>query len=216
MARPAFVKVWMLLESRFDTTSILKEILGDHSIHSMGQRKDHRLHALAFRLVVRLKVLFDMQRTYLQSCNPSDESRASLIEPSVLLATIHEVIQIGFEVHNSEIQTSTDHLPQPSLIAATALSGLRALMLHSDTSVDAALVQEVSNDIRKWKRKARKYELETFILSKCLLALDSIAPDVQLAGGCGIQIRQPACGIFELEDCARGLVSQNCLLVYSR
>jgi hypothetical protein len=220
MAHPAFVQIWKLLELRSDTTNILREILGDHSICSTGEKKKQKLHTLAFHLVIRLKVLFDMQRTYLQSSNPTHESRSSRIPPSLLLAAVHQVIRILFEIYNPDTQTNTDHLPHASLIAATALSGLRALMLQKDMGINVALAHEVRKLIVKLRKMAwetseiEQSEVEALFLRKCLIAIDIIAPDEQSGVAVVPQTRQPACGKFELEDCARTLVSRNCLLIY--
>jgi hypothetical protein len=213
MAHPALVQIWKLLELRSDTTNILREILGDHIICSTGEKKKHKLYTLAFRLVIRLKVLFDMQRTYLQSSSPTLESRSSRIPPNLLLAAIHQVIRILFEIYNPDTETSADHLPPASLIAATALSGLRALMLRKDMGINVALAHEVRKLIIKLRKTAwetseiEQSPPEAFFLKKCLNAINIIAPDGQSESALDPQSQQAGCGKFELEDCARTLVS---------
>src|SRR5215471_376792 len=86
-------KVWVHLQSRGNTTNILREILGELALRVDGKRPE-TVFELSLRFTAWIKVIFDMQRTYLQGTNLSAVPCGRLIPPSDLLTAIQKVVDI--------------------------------------------------------------------------------------------------------------------------
>jgi hypothetical protein len=198
MATRAIVEVWSLLQSRRDTTNLLRELVGDYTLSVTGKPVQTIL-ALSFRLLVWIKVIFDMQRTYSQNIDPSFESKSKLIDPSTLFATIRHIIDIQYRVYGRQAGVSEEYLSQRCFIAGVVLSGLRALLLR-EGSFPPDEVEDMRAHISEWRTKARRLYLEVSILDKCQYALDSMLSSEEAVGTSDILVHRPACDVLELPD----------------
>jgi hypothetical protein len=87
MTHLALTRVWSHLQSRVDTSNILCEVLGEHALSTVGKPLEI-VRDKSFTLVVCIKVIFNLQRTFAQSSNPSPASLSHLVPARVLLAAI--------------------------------------------------------------------------------------------------------------------------------
>jgi hypothetical protein len=205
MPDPGITEVWALLQSRRDTTNILREIMGDYTLSVIGKPAETVL-TLSFRLFIWVKVLFDMQRTYSQNINPSPESVSRLVDPNTLFTTICHILDIRFRVYSRGMGVSEEYLSQRCFIGGVVLSGLRALLLRGEGSYTASEIEDMQAQISDWQKAARKYCLEMAILLKCHYTLDTILSSIETGQTSEIKVHRPACEILELPDSEEGLV----------
>lgn len=208
MPDPAVMEVWALLQSRRDATNILREIVGDYALSIIGKPPDI-LFMLSFRLLVWTKVLFDMQRTYLQNVNPSTESLSRLVDPNTLFMTIRYILDIRFKVYNLRVGFSEEYLFQRRFIAGVLLSGLRALLLRGEGNYSARDIEDMQAQITVWQEAAQKFGLETAILDKCKYAVDTILSSIETGRKSDIKVDRPGCDILKLPDSEEPLVRDN-------
>ncbi|KAI9893088.1 MAG: hypothetical protein M1814_000635 [Vezdaea aestivalis] len=134
MSHRAFASVWVGLQGRLDIDNIVNELIGTHALQKSDDAvgNPERLRQLALDLVVALRTIFDLQRTYLQASEPSFEAQASLLSADLLRRAISYLINIKATV----ITLSNEHPSHKEdcdLLAHALLSGLRALLLRKQT-----------------------------------------------------------------------------------
>lgn len=121
--------IWSILQGRVDIENILQELVGQYILNNHKHRSDRLLfRASSFTHIAALRTVFDLQRTYLESPQPTLETRAATLLPEVLLSALSHLL----EVKASAFRTADglpDHDEYCSFIGQTQLSGLRALLL---------------------------------------------------------------------------------------
>ncbi|KAE9369743.1 hypothetical protein N431DRAFT_560502 [Stipitochalara longipes BDJ] len=201
MALEDLANVWILLQERIDIGHIIPEIIGHFSLSSVGKLPPAAQH---FSFFVWAKVIFDLQRTYSQSSNPSPATQAYLIQPRILLATIHYVLDLKLQLYPHQRRVDKHTLAQRYFVARVLQSGLRALQLRRKPNDKLSIEEiEVFKDIsalheliQSWKSEAVENPDEQFILRKCETAI------LQVSEGPGSNSvwHRPACGSCELRD----------------
>lgn len=193
-------KVWTLLQTRVDIESILRELLGHFTLSSVGGISSP---ADSFDLLVWVKIILDLQRTYSQSSEPSLESISCLLPQRVLFTTIHHVLETRLQLYSPQRSMDQEHLAQRHFAARVLLSGLRALQLRGKLDDSFALegMGRVSARIQEWFVDAEGHASEQFILSKCRAALFQI----RRGPGPDDVWHKPARGTCELRDQSKEL-----------
>jgi hypothetical protein len=199
------VKIWILLQTRVDAESIVREILGHFSLSSVGRTPSAKLF---FSFFVWMKVIFDLQRTYSQSLEPSPESRSYLLSPLILFTILYHVLERRGQVYPQARCMDENHITQRYFVARVLFSGLRALQLRTEVNknlpgISDEQIAKLSDLVLSWWREAEGNPPEKFVLEKCLTAISNIA---QGPGPSSIW-QKPACGYCELRDNKKVLVS---------
>ena len=163
-------QVWEHLQGRHDIASLVREIIGQHSIDTSLLERDNRTIQEKFRAIGWIKTIFDSQRCYLTglstgvaACPPYILS--CLLSPPLLLSTLMYLIHVKTDLFSSRTTLITRDLTRPRLVLAqTILSGFRLLLLHKEplATNDLRRLQEAIS--QAW-RDDRLFGAERFIVS---------------------------------------------------
>ena len=204
MSHEDVAAIWSVLAGRQDVDMILREIIGAHSLNvSIARRDSSKLREAYISHVVTLRVIFDLQRTYLQSSPRTTESKSSALPLELLFsAVLHllDVIVLGCitccDLSNEE--------PYSRLTAHTALAGLRTLLLRQKSLT--ALEYDTLNS-----RFEEIYERGHWYGAKYTLMLRLCRQAIQKLAGATLEGRyaEPACCTAHLPDFFNGLVSHS-------
>lgn len=199
MAPDVLPSVWVELQARIDICSVVREILGHFAIKSVGEAPSA---SDSFSFIVWMKVIYDLQRTYLQSSDPSSETLSYLLPPRILFKTLRRVLEVRSQLRPAETQNYPAQQPR-YFAAQTLLSGVRALQLRgiSENSPDLEEVHAIEILIQKWVGETDE-ALEKFMLNKCHSGLV-----LMRSGPVSSSFwNKPACNVCELRDNAKDLV----------
>jgi hypothetical protein len=129
MSHEDIALVWSVLYGREDVNSILLESIGSHSLDVSVHRSDpERLRKAILHHVLNLKVIYDLQRSYLQSSPRKLKTQLSLLRREVLLSSILHLLDV-----TAVALSLTNGSQSPvggTIYAQTLVSALRALSLH--------------------------------------------------------------------------------------
>jgi hypothetical protein len=203
MSHQDFAAIWLTLQGRLDIDNIVQELTGRYFLESSQQKSDPTLYrATSFAHVVALRAIFDLQRTYLQSSNPSFETKSSILDPRILFSTLSHLLEIKASAFSAQ-DGLPDHEAYCSFIGQTQLSGLRALLLQSAHITGRDYEDFTLRLSKAWNRETlRGVDLFVDLLCRQILS--------ELCNGPKESHRQyckPACGLVNFQDFDRGLVS---------
>ncbi len=203
MSHEDVAAVWSVLSGRQDIDNILREIIGAHFLNvSIARRDGLKLREAYVSHVVALRVIFDLQRTYLQSSPRSTESTSSALPPELLFSAMLHLLDVVVMGCITCSDLSSEGLYN-RLTSHTVLAGLRTLLLRqkSLTSLEYDTLNsrfEEIYDRGHWH--GAKY---TLMLRLCRKAIQKLAGSA-LEG----RYAEPACCTASLPDFFAGLVSQ--------
>ena len=192
---------WSHLRSRGDIDSILRELLGLHALKLSQYEGEDKIQP-AMHLVSWVKLILDLQRTYLQSRDQTGALKTYLVNPELLLSTILYLTYLKSSIFPRDRPILLQYIIYRFFIAQTILSGVRAILLQS-----SALGVEYENQIQPIKKaiydaweEEKLTSAEKFIYGVCVSSL-RIIPSANLS--------LPACGHsdFNLPKYTTGLVS---------
>jgi hypothetical protein len=212
MSHHLLADIWNHLEKRTDIDNILRELIGQHALESSvsgGQLGD----AQTFQFVVSLKLLFDLQRVYLQSLNAA--SSAYFLQIPQLFLAVSYLLQIKPGLVSR--RGSREELPtaERTFLLQTILAGFRVLSLRNHVEIASGATQPILSvenlgklrgSCKSWDDGERT-ELDTFIIDGlCESTLDDI-------GGFTTHVnpRKPRSEL-DLPDYNHALVSRVCKL----
>ncbi|CAG8959037.1 hypothetical protein HYFRA_00012198 [Hymenoscyphus fraxineus] len=195
MAQEFLPKVWTEVQQRIDTCNIVREVLGHFALESIGQTS----RASSFNFIVWVKVIFDLQRTYLQSSKPSDETLSYLLPPQILLKLIQHVLEKRNGLRHID---ANNYRARRYFAAQTLLSGVRALQLRGmeDLLAELEWIDPIKPMVREWLKEIKEGP-EEFILNKCYRGLNQM----RRGPNPGSVWNKPACDVCELRDDAADL-----------
>lgn len=203
MSHQDVAAIWSTLQGRSDIDNILQECIGHYSLKASrfcGNRK--QLRANAFTHFVSIRTIFDLQRTYLQSLDLSQDSKASLIQADLLVSTIFHLLEVQSLTFVAE-DALQDHEAYLSFAGKTLLSGLRAVHLRG---IQLSVEQHemlTSRFGQVWNRESLR-ERDHFIINfLCRRAISEIGTSTASS-----IYSKPACGVVSLPDFYHGLVSR--------
>lgn len=202
MSHEDIAAIWSVLAGRQDVDNILREIIGAHFLNvSIARRDSSKLREAYVSHVVAFRIMFDLQRTYLQSYPRTTESMSSTLPPELLFsAMLHllDVIVMGC-ITCSDL---SNEAPYNRLTAHTALAGLRTLLLRQKSLT--ALEYDTLNS-----RFEEIYERGHWHGTKYTLMLRLCRQAIQKLAGSSLEGRyaEPACCTANLPDFFNGLVS---------
>ncbi|KAH7372117.1 hypothetical protein BKA64DRAFT_263277 [Cadophora sp. MPI-SDFR-AT-0126] len=198
MSSDLLASIWSLLQARIDILSIVHEILGQFTLGSQSVVSSQT----AFSLLVWLKLIYDIQRSYSQSSNPSQDTLSFLLPPKILLDTISLVLQIRPGRLRTPSALSDKSLAQRCFAARVLLSGLRALQLRQKIGNDSSLseLKDTVTLIDTWWHEAEGVPTERFILRRCLEAWSQVQRGPQV----GSTWNLPAENTCQLRDYENG------------
>jgi hypothetical protein len=202
MSHEDIASTWLVLHGRQDIDHILRELIGRHVLDvSLGRSDSSHLHQAIVSHVQALKVIFDLQRTYLQSSVPSVECTSSLLPYELLLSVVLYLL----DAIAAEFSSSTGlHVGETlkSLTAQTILSGLRALLLLRDDLPprEHMLLRSRFEEVYKHENTHSSDDLP--ILPLCRQVIRALGQSGQ-----GSIYSKPACGMASLPDFFHNLVS---------
>ena len=173
MTHMGLPQVWKHLHHRTDITHLLHEILGQYTM-STYEKPTATIHDHTVHLFVQFRIIFDIQRTYLQARFPSAVSQSYLIPAPELFSSIRYLDQIRSELYGKISDTDKESLELRFFAARGLLSGLRALVLL-ESRLPSTDVDELHESVRIWCWKAKGNTIETFILEKCIYLLKQIS-----------------------------------------
>ena len=213
-------EIWKHLEKRLDIESLVQEIIGKHSLQTASitsTSTNSQLCASSLHLFVTLKIIFDLQRAYLQSCEPDSRTRAYILELDQLRLTIQYLIHVksqpcwcgnGNKNGNGKSHVRPNNAQdqeyngQLYFLAQTLVSGLRALWLHPQQLP----LQQVSNLTKSFNAAWNDLPLDagtSFLIDGlCRRILQEL--DERPKSG----LAKPACEVLRLPDYELGLVSR--------
>ncbi|KAF9731818.1 hypothetical protein PMIN03_008876 [Paraphaeosphaeria minitans] len=162
-------QVWEHLQGRHDIASLLREIVGQHSISSHDT--ESRSIEEAIRTIGWIKIVFDSQRCYLSAiatgvaeCPPYVLSY--LLPPDLLFSTILYLINVKTGLFSSLTTLMTREFTRPRhILAQTILSGLRLLLLRKE-GINADAQRRLQNAINQAWKDDRLHGVERFIVSE--------------------------------------------------
>jgi hypothetical protein len=188
MSHQSITPIWTKIERRTDLGETLREAIGQYAIEiSLGGEDRFAPKSLrAFdHLVNIIKVTFHLQRTYLQSSNPSLHIRQFLLEPSQVSDILHFLLTVkdsclqeprGLNAVKSHVLRS---------IGGVLLSGLRFLTLfkqklRSEENFDwESLANSLRFRLRDWPLD--EDSLVRFLIRRlCVACLDDLSPSRDL------------------------------------
>jgi hypothetical protein len=173
MTHLGLAQVWKHLYDRADITHLLHEILGKYALATY-EKAPAPIRDLTVQLFVQFRVIFDIQRTYLQARFPSAVSQSYLIPAPELFSSIRYLDKIRSEVYGKISDTDKESLELRFFAARGLLSGLRALVLL-EASFPTNDLDELHGSVNIWCWKAKDNGLETFVLGKCIYLLEQIS-----------------------------------------
>ncbi|OCK85328.1 hypothetical protein K432DRAFT_400416 [Lepidopterella palustris CBS 459.81] len=133
-------EAWRYLEGRHDIADILREILGQHALDSSHQVQEDTAGNIevSLRIIIWIKVILDLQRTYL-SGNVSGVNECPpyllpcLLPSEPVFSIIMYLIQVKSKLFPSQTTIMTrEFASQRYFIAQTILSGFRLLLLRNE------------------------------------------------------------------------------------
>jgi hypothetical protein len=199
MSHHAFATLWMQLERRKDIDNILSELVGRHSLEGsvLPDDSDGLLNA-SLSVAVVLRVVFDLQRTYLQSPKPKV---SYLLQPRKLLAAIVFLLRTKSKISRLFEDRSEHCLIKRSFIAQTLVSGLRALWLWNHP-LPTDEISQLRNAFQKAWVQEELNSRDTFMVHKlCGNIIDGLARlRIPSPNTPSSDIAQPACGQAQLQD----------------
>ncbi|KAH8687916.1 hypothetical protein BGZ60DRAFT_19211 [Tricladium varicosporioides] len=200
MSHQDVAAIWSTLQGRSDIDNILQECIGYYSLKaSRFSWNRKQLRANAFTYFVSIRVIFDLQRTYLQSPELSQESKASLVQADLLVSTIFHLLEVQFLTFLAA-DALQDHEAYLSFAAKTLLSGLRTAHLRGiQLSAEQHEILIARFD-EVWNREMLR-ETDHFIVN--FLCRRTIS---ELGRSTASSIySKPACGVISLPDFYHGL-----------
>lgn len=200
MSHQSFAAVWIQLEARTDIDNILRELIGQNSLESsvLVANSDELLNS-SLRLIVIVKVIFDLQRTYSQCSTPSSES-SHLLQPRQLFLAIIYLLRIKSRVFRRSEDTSPQYATQRSFLAQALVSGLRALWLRKYSFPEDDIFQLRDTFNEAWNGDELN-DLDGFLIRilRHIILKGFSDPRPELS--------RPACGQVQLRNYSTGLVS---------
>ena len=186
--------VWSVLYGREDINSILVEAIGSHSLEVSVYRGDpERLRKVIDHHILNLKVIYDLQRTFLQSSPRKSKTLLSLLRREVLFSSIiHllDVTAVAFSLPNG-----SPSLVGGTLYAQTLLSALRALSLQ-DGVMKGDELDLLDRRFEETFKKRHLDDLNSFTInSVCRKMIKDL-----FQGREPRDISTPACGVTTLPD----------------
>lgn len=122
MSHCLLASIWTLLKDRTDVASIVNEAIGQHISCPTRLRP---MGLATWTLTLLFKVVFDIQRLYLQAQTPSSTSKTYLLSPSQV------IVYLQFVLSCSPRSGPSKHQPLfRRFVLITMLSGVRLLSLH--------------------------------------------------------------------------------------
>lgn len=201
MSHQHLASVWSVLQLRSDIDHILRELIGRHALDaSLCATDAHRLRTVSFQYIVSLKAIFDLQRTYLQSSNPTFESRSAVLQHDLLFLAIMHLLGVKSESFSYR-KVLHDHGKYCSFLAQTLLSGLRALLLQRQSLSSEEHKMLIDRFDEVWKDEQLE-SVDHFIIKwLCRQMIQELANDLEDS-----TYAQPACGTVNLPDFFEKLV----------
>lgn len=163
-------QVWDHLQGRHDVASLVREIIGQHSLDTSLQERDPHTIQERSRAIGWIKIIFDSQRCYLNGLSTGVAScppyvLPCLLSPALVLSTVMYLIHVKTELFSSRTTLMTRDFTRPRyILAQTILSGFRLLLLHKEplATHDLRRLQEAIT--QAW-RDDRLFGAERFIVS---------------------------------------------------
>lgn len=208
-----FAEVWDRLKSRTDIDSLVRESFGEYDLQSaLFEPRSPGLVKVSMTVVVSMRVVFDLQRTYLQSGDRSPEIISYLISPTMIILTLRKLMNLKSSLFPPG--SLRDDCDQSCFIAQTILSGIRILMLRSRYP-EKCLSSDQKHGLldrltRAWdfNEERNMSSVEKFIIRDiCVPSLESIPTRDSPTLPTHPQLFQPACGGHTLQSYLIGLVS---------
>jgi hypothetical protein len=196
--------VWSTLHSRADIDNILQELIGRYFLDVSEHLSDRALfRATAFSHVVRLRTIFDLQRTYLQSPDLSFESRTSLLDPDNLFSAIKHLLDVKVQAFCAH-DALPDHDAYCSFIGQALVSGIRALHLRNRRLSSSEYETVILRFKQAWSTETLRGVDHFSTNLFCHRILAELSKDEL-----NYQLASPACGVVRLQDFYHGLVSSS-------
>lgn len=201
MSHEDIALIWSVLYGREDINKILVEAIGSHTLNVRLHRGDpERLRKVLVHHVLNLKVIYDLQRNYLQSSPRTSKTLLCLLRREVLLSSIVHLLDV-----TAEALSLADGSPTPvggTLYAQTLLSALRALSLQDGNTTER---EHELLDRRFDETFTKRYldDLSNFTInSVCRRIIKDL-----LLGTEPKDLSTPACGVTTLPDFSSESVS---------
>ncbi|KAL2065947.1 hypothetical protein VTL71DRAFT_3617 [Oculimacula yallundae] len=193
-------RVWILLQARVDIVSITREILGQLLLDLRSSDSS----APSYDFFVWMKVIFDLQRTYSQSLNPSSTTRCYMLPQELLFNTIEYTVHVRPGQQSRQSNLGKPDFARRFYASRVVLSGLRALQLRQKDAqphIQESRLQKLYELVQSWSYDAEEYPAEHFILTQCQRAISHI----KLGPGTNSVWHLPASSACKLRDVYDGL-----------
>ncbi|KAF2402279.1 hypothetical protein EJ06DRAFT_331588 [Trichodelitschia bisporula] len=207
MAVQVVAELWRELLGRRDCEALLREIFAAFEKPSLPADVDG--YQPARRLLVRLRIIFDLQRVQLQNCSAppwNEKLDAYLISPELHFDFIQRIVQIGFDVAFKPGFVS-EYTLHRRLVSQTLVSAIRAYLLRQGVLTNAQiedLRRQLRELVEKWDYQVSQCSLtdgERFVLQTILPETLRSINSAQHGG----PLRNLACGLFKLPELSTGL-----------
>jgi len=201
MSHEDVAAVWLALSGRPDVDNVLRELIGAHTLTVSSARRDNkRLRNSFLSHVVTLRVIFDLQRAYLQSSIRSEESALWVLSPEIFYSAVLHLLDVVVSSITSCPDLSNE-APYNRLTVHGTLSGLRALLLYQKP-LAVAEYNHLNSRFEEIYERGHWYGASyTLILHLCRQIIQTLAspsPDERFY--------KPACGAAILPDFTKSLV----------
>lgn len=213
-------EAWRELVERKDIDIVIYELIGRYEVSIIPPHKtsysEERLKR-AMQAVSQLKLILDLQRTYLQSLDGREELDSFRINTNLLISILLYLNQLKTLIQTRAINIATNgrrngDLPDRMfdkisaedrtyrfLIAQTILSGVRALLLQTKPSMHPELKQLSQALLDTWSDVRSTEEIEDFIIHRlCVGSLDQVLSEIE-DGIVSPLLCSPCCGHHDIK-----------------
>lgn len=178
MSHQHLAAVWDQLQGRHDVANILREIIGQHvaDLAVLQLQEDLVAHVESLmRPVAWIKVIFDLQRAYLQATSGKENSASHGLLPSeTVFSTLMYLIQVKSRLFPTQTLTIREFAKYRYFTGQTLLSGLRLLLLLNEY-LPASKKSNLERAVTAVWQHARLPESEQFLIFDLLpSAIDCI------------------------------------------
>ena len=203
MSHHSLAAIWAQLEMRTDIYNILCEVIGRNDLECSSPLTDSADSSnSSLHLVVFFKVIFDLQRTYLQALKLSPECPYLLRPQQLLLAIVH-LLRLKCRIYHRSDDTSDRYVAERSFVVQTLVSGLRAMWLRRYRLKPNEIAQLRSSFREAWDRDALN-DLDSFLVhTLCHQMLQQLYEPSDPPS----DLSYAACREVTLRDYSTGLVS---------
>jgi hypothetical protein len=185
MAHRMIAAIWERLQNRTDAPNILQEIIGQHALELLDH-SEYSVPAItnALQPVLWIKIIFDLQRAYLQAtAGVIDCIVPGLLSSELIYSTLMYLLHIKPKLFPDRgPKLAPKWIAEHMIMAHTLLSGIRLLLLRKEPIATERLRRLEETLAAVWSGQSHSPECEFIVHGLFPEALDTESPTENQAG----------------------------------